>query len=389
MCALSTGRIQLAEVLKHELSPVPTSLYLETGDMRPTNNKAALKNDLQVDVSKRNLESEAVIVDGNAILWTCHWPPKGNVEDLTDIFYHYVRKLLSVRDVYLVFDRYRVFSIKGTTRAERAKNMAFRHNFSMKTIVPDREKALASTSNKIQLIEIICEYVSNKVADNPVEDRLFVTGSNETPKMIYNGMTVEMLDMRTSHEEADLIVVQQCYKAVSEGCSSVTIISDDTDVFVLLAYFYGTLDCTALVLMEATHGGRTVVDIGETVRRYPDVIPSLQAIHALTGCDSVCRMRGIGKKTGLKVAQKLKLHHVGEIGSKSVDVFAEATEFVGMCFGITKGTNMSEKRYLLWLQKSRGKLGRAPKLCSLPPTIEAFELMSFELTTRRSYVNLP
>ena len=85
MCVLSTGRIQLAEVLKHELSPVPTSLFLETGDMRPTNNKAALKNDL-VDVSKRNLESEAVIVDGNAILWTCHWSPKGNAEDLTDIF---------------------------------------------------------------------------------------------------------------------------------------------------------------------------------------------------------------------------------------------------------------------------------------------------------------
>ena len=35
---------------------------------------------------------------------------------------------------------------------------------------------------------------------------------------------------------------------------------------------------------------------------------------------------------------------------------------------------MSEKRYLLWLKKSRGKLGSAPKLCTLPPTTEAFEL---------------
>ena len=85
------------------------------------------------------------------------------------------------------------------------------------------------------------------------------------------------------HEEADLILVQQCYKAVSEGCSTVKIISDDTDVFVLLEYFYGILNCTAVVLMEATHGGRTVIDIGDTVRRYPNLIPSLPAIHALTG----------------------------------------------------------------------------------------------------------
>ena len=68
MSILSIGSIQLADVLKHELSPVPPSLFLETGDMRPTNNKAVLKNELQVDVSNRYLETEAIIIDGNAIL---------------------------------------------------------------------------------------------------------------------------------------------------------------------------------------------------------------------------------------------------------------------------------------------------------------------------------
>ena len=65
MCVLSTGSIQLVDVLKYKLSPVPTSLFLETGDKH---NKAALKYDLQVEDSNRNLESEAVIVDGNRIL---------------------------------------------------------------------------------------------------------------------------------------------------------------------------------------------------------------------------------------------------------------------------------------------------------------------------------
>ena len=44
--------------------------------------------------------------------------------------------------------------------------------------------------------------------------------------------------MRTTHEEADIIIIQQCYGVVSNGCSSVKVISDDTIVFVLLMFFY-------------------------------------------------------------------------------------------------------------------------------------------------------
>ena len=49
--------------------------------------------------------------------------------------------------------------------------------------------------------------------------------------------------MCTTHEEADIIVIQQCYGAVSNECSSVKVISDDMDVFVLLALFYLQQNC--------------------------------------------------------------------------------------------------------------------------------------------------
>ena len=65
---------------------------------------------------------------------------------------------------------------------------------------------------------------------------------------------------------------------------------------------------------------------------------------------------------------------MGNAGASFVEVLAESTDFIGMCYGISNGENMSEKRYLMWLKKSRGKLGRAPKLCNLPPTTEAFKL---------------
>ena len=39
----------------------------------------------------------------------------------------YVKELLYYHDVYLVFDRYKDYSIKSSTRNSRAKNLAKRH----------------------------------------------------------------------------------------------------------------------------------------------------------------------------------------------------------------------------------------------------------------------
>ena len=91
--------------MKHELSPVPTSLFLETGDMRPTKSKSILKNSLQVEVSNRNFNVDVAIIDGCAILWSCYWPVKGTVRDLAEVFFQYVKKKLSSHDVYLIFYR--------------------------------------------------------------------------------------------------------------------------------------------------------------------------------------------------------------------------------------------------------------------------------------------
>ena len=68
--------------------------------------------------------------------------------------------------------------------------------------------------------------------------RLFVTSADKVLDLVLNGIQTKEIDVRTTHEEADIIVVKQCYGAVSNGCSSVKVISDDTDVFVLLAFFY-------------------------------------------------------------------------------------------------------------------------------------------------------
>jgi len=70
-------------------------------------------------------------------------------------------------------------------------------------------------------------------------------------------------DMRTTHEEADAIMTSQALQIALEK-TPVTVVSDDTDVFLLLLHFTESNNIDTPVYMEATKGERTVIDIIET-----------------------------------------------------------------------------------------------------------------------------
>ena len=75
ICLMSTRKLQMEDVLRHELVPVPTAVFLETDDIRPARNKSELKKALQVESGSRNNKVEAVFIDGNAM--ACYWSEKG------------------------------------------------------------------------------------------------------------------------------------------------------------------------------------------------------------------------------------------------------------------------------------------------------------------------
>ena len=103
------------------------------------------------------------------------------------------------------------------------------------------------------------------------------------------------------HEEAYVIIVNQAYDAVLQnGVGRVHVVCDDTDVFALLAYFFRKLNITADIEMLPTDRSRNIVDISKTVESNIDLIASLLAAHALSGCDATARYYGIAKETVVK-----------------------------------------------------------------------------------------
>ena len=99
--------------------------------------------------------------------------------------------------------------------------------------------------------------------------------------------------------------------------------------------------------MEPTKKGRAVTNIGETVKKHQDIVPFPPQADVVSGSDSVARCHGIGKASVLRTMQKKNFKgflHFGNLDSDINDVIEEATEFIGECYGIPTGKDMSEKR---------------------------------------------
>ena len=62
-------------------------------------------------------------------------------------------------------------------------------------------------------------------------------------------------------------------------------------------------------------------------------MPSLVALHAISGCDTVPMMFSIGKVKSLKVVEKVPLIHIGEVNAELEEVIDKGKRFVGKCYG--------------------------------------------------------
>ena len=131
--------------------------------------------------------------------------------------------------------------------------------------------------------------------------RLVITGEDPTPVEITSMATIRREDIRTMHEEADNILPQQMIHAAGQADRCVSVISDDTDVLVLLMYHYFKEKLNGLVIMESPVQERAIIDIRATVNANKDIISDLPAAHALSGSDATACYYRIDKGTVVKV----------------------------------------------------------------------------------------
>lgn len=351
--------------------------------MRICKAKADMKNNTRVEVSIRNHPTmDCTVLDGCAILWLVPWPASSEarpatVLDFVKAFKGQVQKHLKSGEVYLDFDRYVQYSIKCSARKARGSGSCRVFQLSPLSPLPPQSQILNSPDNKKQLVQII---VDTFKADQDIlgghKHKLVITGQDEVPIEISpGGIIIDREDMRTSHEEADVIVVAHAIYAAQVEKKQVIIIADDADIYALLLYHYLDQGLDKPMLMQSTKKGRAVIDIKATVSKLADIIPNLLQAHALTGCDTVAMCHGIGKGKMLKTLKsgRYSLRLLGDQTADFNDVILQSTAFMSACYSIHDATCMTASRITAWLSKTGKKIVTGtPKLCSLPPTRDAF-----------------
>ena len=144
------------------------------------------------------------------------------------------------------------------------------YQLQLSSKLPAQNIVLTVSENKKQLIGHVVKFLAKDVSlrQHTGTHKLVLIGEEAVPVQISNGgEVVTRTDLATTHEEADNIIVQQAMMcARTNEQSEITVVSDDTDVFILLVHYYHTENMRNHIIMESPIKERTAIDIGKTVR---------------------------------------------------------------------------------------------------------------------------
>ena len=150
--------IELSELFKYELTPMPLSLFDEYGDLRK-GSKHVLMQKLAVFTENELPPVEVQLIDGNEALYHTFWPKNTT---LLHFAQGLVDRFVRPCETFVIFDCYKENSVKSHERQRRAKGIAPRaYELRSETILPSKENIMKSDQNKKSLIQFLCNMEHN------------------------------------------------------------------------------------------------------------------------------------------------------------------------------------------------------------------------------------
>lgn len=336
LLAISQHRnVDLRDLLKHDLAPLPLALFDDYGHMRKGNKSVLIK---KLAVFYQPISPDIVLIDGNALIYHVQWPVNGTVKNFVQNFQ---KRIIQNRETYIIFDHYIDGSTKSHERERRANGVVTRQLLlTENSPLPNRNMFMASESNKRQLIELLCSM------DYP--NHIHLIGEN---------------NCLFGHEEADVLLISYTLEMVKTGKSDIQIISDDTDVFILLLFFFWKHKLSCNISMQKFNG--EVININASASNLGDKCSQLLAFHALTGCDTVSFPYRKGKIAALKLLQNSSID-LSAFYSEAKDnvLLMSGNIFFSYLYGAKQALSMNELRYKIFTTKKDA----STNLKNLPPT---------------------
>ena len=260
----------ISDYFDYELTTTPLSLFKD-GMMRKAQ-KVQLRHALVENIPSIVPRPGEYVLDGGALLHKVRWV-KGHTYSAT--VYRYTNYVIEkYGKCHVVFDGYEnVGTIKDQEHLRR--NVKTSANIE---VLPgnvnhnNQEAFLSNSNNKSQFITLLSKSLKLK------------------------GITVV-----NCKDDADTQIVS-CALEIAHSKKSVTVVADDTDVFVLLIYHYK--DGMNDVYFHSDKACKTW-EIGQIVTNIGPVMQHhLLFLHAWTGCDSTSAIYGHGKTSLIRKLEK-------------------------------------------------------------------------------------
>ena len=352
--------LQMQDVLKHPLGPLPVSLACNNGFPRKTN-KAQLGKELEklIQPTVEATRPSAYLIDGMALVQKLKvdYLTFGEIAD--NILSRVLREAEGSDRVDVVFDVYRDISIKSAERELRGESDAITFkNLAAGPKVKQFKNFLPNGDNKTSLIRFVVEHWQKTPGRKRLEDKeLYVTCGNRCYKITAERVEEEE-ELRSEQEEADTRLLLHVQHAANEQrYRSIIVSSEDTDVRILCLAFSFSIDVPIYQRCVSQLNAR-YVDIGKIAHVIgQDACKALPGLHAFTGCDAVSAFAGIGKVKPLKRLLRKKeyqrtFQQLGENWLMSEDLLMQLEAFVCDMYGSKNGiSDVNQCRYSVFCAK--------------------------------------
>ncbi|XP_026804078.1 uncharacterized protein LOC113560765 [Rhopalosiphum maidis] len=341
---------ELKECFEYELSPIPLSLFDESGQMRKSK-KSILYDVFLTTTNTYNVldKNVIVVIDGGFLLHRVVWPSTSTYGNIIENYISYVKRHYGSNCI-VVFDGYAntELNIKNSER-QRRKNMYTSTNIIFEEsmdVLTTQEKFLSNTENKIRLITMLTE------------------------KFLTSGILVHQAE-----DDADLLIVNTAIRNTDDNIQ-VVVIGEDIDLLILLLTLSPPKNT---IIFEKPGRGKIETRsyaVGSLQEHFKNEIQYFMFIHAVGGCDTTSSLFQTGKIKHLKTVQKHPELHDSLLIFNNESSSPEEIECAGEKYllALYKApahiTSLNNLRHHIF-HKTAASNKKQVQLARLPPTIDA------------------
>ena len=360
---LSGGQLNLREIVKFSLTPVPYSIGTSDNFFAKTDKSKGLHYLLRdVDNTQPPGTSKTLVVeDGNAVFYYLKEVP-GNFKEIGRKIFNLTS---SKADVVFSTDMYKPNSVKSCERTRRGTAEKRIIKGAMTKKPGDWKHFLSNDENKKQLITILLHVWSEDAMAQKLLGKkvIFIREGEATLLTSLDGkktLQTDVPDLKSDQEETDSRVVLYCNYGKEQGYDNVQVRSPDSDIFFILLYYAHRM--TGIKLLFETGKGikQRLIDVSNfALQSSSEYCSALLGLHAFSGCDSTSAFKGIGKVKPIKLMQQRNkfvkpLAELGESWNVSDKLLSGLEEFTCALYGKPRLTDVDEVRYLMMKERCKG-----------------------------------